>query len=67
LELKLVSCGKKPLRQKNRPAYDKCRSDIREGLKAQGLVSFDGSYSNNKSVVDAGFFSNFDNGLNLDL
>ena len=67
LELKLVSCGKKPKSKKNKREYDKCRSDIREGLKAQGLVSFDGSYSMDESVVEAGFFSNFENSLNLDL
>lgn len=70
LELQLQNaCGNKrpTFKGGKRDLYDKCRSNFRDNLRAQGLVSFDGSYSNNRSVNGTGFFSNFDNGLNLDL
>jgi hypothetical protein len=70
LELQLQNaCGNKrpAFKGGKRDLYDKCRSNFRDNLRAKGLVSFDGSYSNNRSVNGTGFFSNFDNGLNLDL
>jgi hypothetical protein len=68
LESKLQSaCGKKPLTKKNKIKYEQCRTDLTAKLKGQGLVSFDGSYSLENNVFGAGFYSNFENNLDLDL
>ena len=68
LESKLQSgCGKKPTRKKWKEKYDKCRADLTTKLKGEGLVSFDGSYSLENNVFGAGFYSNFENNLDLDL
>lgn len=68
LESKLQSgCGKKPKLKKNKIKYEECRANLTAKLKGQGLVSFDGSYSLENNVFGAGFYSNFENNLDLDL
>lgn len=67
LESELAVCGKKPRLKKNKKKYEQCRSNIMDKLKGEGLVAFDGSYVIDESVVGDGFYSNFDNGLDLDL
>lgn len=67
LESELAVCGKKPRLKKNKKKYEQCRSNIMDKLKVEGLVAFDGSYVIDESVVGDGFYSNFDNGLDLDL
>jgi|694.fasta_scaffold04443_12 hypothetical protein len=67
LESKLAGCGKKPKLKKNITLWNNCRNDMKDELKSQGLVAFDGSYSSQDNIVGGGFYSNFDNGLNLDL
>jgi len=67
LESELAVCGKKPRLKKNKKKYEQCRSNIMDKLKGEGLVAFDGSYVIDESVVGNGFYSNFDNGLDLDL
>jgi hypothetical protein len=68
LNSKLASgCGKKPKLKKNKTKYEQCRTDLKAKLKSQGLIAFDGSYSSQDNIVDGGFYSNFDNGLDLDL
>lgn len=67
LAKELTKCGKKPKLKKNKARWNDCLNNTRTKLKAEGLVAFDGSYIIDESVVGDGFFSNFDNGLNLDL
>jgi Tfp pilus assembly protein PilO len=65
LESKLQStCGKKPLLKKNKIKWEQCRTDYTNKLRSQGLISFDGT---SESIVDNGFYSSFDNTLDLDL
>jgi hypothetical protein len=68
LESKLSSgCGKKPKLKKNKTLWNNCRNDMKDDLKSQGLVAFDGSYSSQNDILSEGFYSDFDNGLDLDL
>lgn len=53
-------CGKKPRLKRNKVKYEECRSNLTAKLKGEGLVAFDGSYN-------TGFYSNFENNLDLDL
>ena len=67
LESKLAECGKKPKLKKNKTLWNNCRNDMKDKLKSEGLIAFDGSYSTQDNIVGGAFYSNFDNGLDLDL
>jgi hypothetical protein len=67
LESKLASCGKKPKLKKNKTLWNNCRNDMKDDLRSQGLIAFDGSYSSQNNIVGDGFYSNFENNLDLDL
>lgn len=67
LESELAVCGKKPKLKKNKTLWNNCRNDMQDDLRSQGLIAFDGSYSSQDNIVGGAFYSNFDNGLDLDL
>ena len=65
LESKLQSaCGKKPLSKKNKTLWNNCRNNMKDKLKSQGLLAFDGSYSFEGSND---FYSGFDDNFDLNL
>lgn len=65
LEYKLSSgCGKKPKLKKNKTLWNNCRNDMKDDLKSQGLIAFDGSYSFEGSND---FYSRFDSNFDLNM
>lgn len=65
LESKLSSgCGKKPKLKKNKTLWNNCRNDMKDDLKNQGLIAFDGSYSFEGSND---FYSRFDSNFDLNM
>jgi hypothetical protein len=64
LESKLAVCGKKPKLKKNKTLWNNCRNNMKDKLKSQGLLAFDGSYSFEGSND---FYSELDNNFDLNL
>jgi FtsZ-interacting cell division protein ZipA len=61
------SCGKKPTLAKNMKLYIECRKNALNKLEKDGLVKKSSFEGNNETSISDGFYSAFDNGLNLDL
>lgn len=65
LEFKLQQlCGKSPLLKRNKKLYDQCRTKYTNKLRADGFIDFLGD---SESVVSNGFYSSFDDSMNLDI
>lgn len=65
LEFKLQQlCGKKPKLKKNIVLYNNCRTKYTNKLREDGYIDFTGD---SESIVSNGFYSSFDDSMNLDL